>query len=937
MLSSFCAAEWLNVIAAFNIHPTRADDDTTIEMLAPKLTGRSNTLYLRFKVADPDGLHQVQLLTVDPSRNDPFRGLIGYKGVKGNPSTSVEFVTTAVRPEIKEVFFHTIDVDGNIKEQRFPLDITLLLPPTQVVRMPDPKLAAAVRQEIGNSITTHTLLNLTHLDIRNRGIKDLTGLEHAHFLTYLDLAGEYIDGKGYVNRNRISDFTSFAGLTQLRNLYLRDNSITDISVLAGLTHLRYLDLSYNSITDISVLAGLTHLRYLDLNANSVKDVSPLANLEQLRVRDMWIPDNVLRGPSLYLKSNPLSYASTNTHIPAMQAKGVEVVYDISHPRVFIDAQKRPPMYWVDTNSGTLHRLIGDKIENFLPNVRNAGSLAVDVAGGKLYWTEKTSKRSGRIRRANLDGTNVQLVKDLTSVPHSIAIDAANGKLYLTNSWGKVQRLNLDGSKFQSNLITDLESPKNIAVDVAADKIYWTEQTSNRTGKIQRANLNGIDIQLIKDLTSVPLDIVLDVPNGKLYWLNSWGEVHRMNLDGSNVQSNLITDLESPKNIAVDVADGKLYWTERGGISRSNLNGKHIENIVTGLDAPANIALGIMNKVEVDKVVSIPDANLAKAVRKALELGNNARITNQQLLKLSELDAQGSKIKNLTGLQHATQLTRLRLDRNQIRNLNPLSGLTRLKTLTLDENQISNVRPLTKLKQLDWLLIGGNPIKNAGVRLLAELKHLRGLSLYNSQISNITPLAKLTKLESLWLGGNQIRDVSPLAGLTNLRTLHLGDNRIRDVSPLGKLTELTELRLADNPIEDVGPLASLRNLEDVDIEIPPAAPSHAGFAPPEVTQLLRNYPNPFNPETWIPYQLAEPAEVALRIYAANGALVRTLRLGHQSAGYYTSRSRAAYWDGRNDVGEKVASGVYFYTLSTESTRDSITAGDFTATRKMLIRK
>ena len=93
-------------------------------------------------------------------------------------------------------------------------------------------------------------------------------------------------------------------------------------------------------------------------------------------------------------------------------------------------------------------------------------------------------------------------------------------------------------------------------------------------------------------------------------------------------------------------------------------------------------------------------------------------------------------------------------------------------------------------------------------------------------------------------------------------------------------------------------------------------------------LLANFPNPFNPETWIPYQLAKPAEVTITIYAINGQVVRTLALGHQSAGIYQSRSRAAYWDGRNTFGEPVASGLYFYTL---------TAGDFTATRKMLIQK
>ena len=98
--------------------------------------------------------------------------------------------------------------------------------------------------------------------------------------------------------------------------------------------------------------------------------------------------------------------------------------------------------------------------------------------------------------------------------------------------------------------------------------------------------------------------------------------------------------------------------------------------------------------------------------------------------------------------------------------------------------------------------------------------------------------------------------------------------------------------------------------------------------PKETSLLPNYPNPFNPETWIPYQLSESAEVILHIYAVNGTLIRTLELGHQPAGMYQSKNRAAYWDGRNTVGESVASGIYFYTL---------TAGEFTATRKLLLMK
>ena len=102
----------------------------------------------------------------------------------------------------------------------------------------------------------------------------------------------------------------------------------------------------------------------------------------------------------------------------------------------------------------------------------------------------------------------------------------------------------------------------------------------------------------------------------------------------------------------------------------------------------------------------------------------------------------------------------------------------------------------------------------------------------------------------------------------------------------------------------------------------------GAPPPQETVLLANYPNPFNPETWIPYQLATPADVTLTISAVNGELVRTLALGNQAAGVYQGKNRAAYWDGRNTNGEPVASGVYFYTLK---------VGDFSATRKMLVQK
>ena len=94
------------------------------------------------------------------------------------------------------------------------------------------------------------------------------------------------------------------------------------------------------------------------------------------------------------------------------------------------------------------------------------------------------------------------------------------------------------------------------------------------------------------------------------------------------------------------------------------------------------------------------------------------------------------------------------------------------------------------------------------------------------------------------------------------------------------------------------------------------------------RLMQNYPNPFNPETWIPYQLGKATDVVIKIHTASGQLVRTLNPGHKSAGTYINRDKAAYWDGKNEVGELISSEIYFYTIE---------AGDFTAIRKMVIAK
>ncbi len=133
--------------------------------------------------------------------------------------------------------------------------------------------------------------------------------------------------------------------------------------------------------------------------------------------------------------------------------------------------------------------------------------------------------------------------------------------------------------------------------------------------------------------------------------------------------------------------------------------------------------------------------------------------------------------------------------------------------------------------------------------------------------------------------------------------------------------------SSDPLIGVQPLWYTITVEDVKrsrIQLP----ALVAYEIPTETKLLANYPNPFNPETWIPYQLAQDAFVTLTIYDVNGRIIRALDVGHQIAAVYESRSKAIHWDGKNRLGESVTSGIYFYTL---------TAGDYSATRKMVILK
>ena len=457
-------------------------------------------------------------------------------------------------------------------------------------------------------------------------------------------------------------------------------------------------------------------------------------------------------------------------------------------------------------------------------------IALDVEGGKMYWTLWGGSDRSKIQRANLDGSNVEDVVTGLPEPKTIALDTAGEKMYWTNTWGPgIQRANLDGSNVEI-IVEEVANIGGLALDVANGKVYWGD-TGVRGSKIHRANLDGSNVEDVITGLSKPDAIALDVANGRVYWSSSFTfQIQRANLDGSQVEE-LVSGLSEVNGIALDVASGKMYWSSGSQIQRANLDGSHVEDIIftgtwvdsmaLGISQPSGPGLGpVAEEVEVPRV-SIPDANLATAIRE--EIGNS--ITRQTLLNLTRLEAPNRGITDLTGLEHAHNLKYLNLgdvyseaerkwlNSNRISDLSPLAGLTQLTHLHLNDPNdriISDITPLTNLTQLSTLYLAHNII------------------------SDITPLTNLTQLTELSLWNNSISDITPLAGLTQLTHLYLANNSISDITPLAGLTQLTQIWLLGNPLSYASinthiPAMQTRGIE-VEFDEPPVEEPERQFTP-----------------------------------------------------------------------------------------------------------
>ena len=607
---------------------------------------------------------------------------------------------------------------------------------------------------------------------------------------------------------------------------------------------------------------------------------------------------------------------------------------VSGPEVLVVDPDAPPIYWTDWSANSIRRvnLDGSNVQDLIPGLPSPRNIALDVAGGKMYWTDTGTDK---IQRANLDGSNVEdLVTRGLDNPNGIALDVSGGKMYWTDiGTDKIQRANLDGSNVEDLVTRGLDKPNGIALDVVGGKMYWT---GIGTDKIQRANLDGSNVEdLITQGLKVPVGIALDVSGGKMYWTDGVTEkIQRANLDGSTVKDLITHGLDSPWGIALDIPNGKMYWTHmdwnstteewtNGKIQRANLDGSDVEDIVTGLDEIEGIALGIP---ALQQPTPQPDLVLeaVRAVPATVAPGETFRLY-ATLKNQGTAESTATKVRYYRSTNNVISTADTQLGSANRNPLAPNATIRRYLTVTAPTTPGTYYYGVC----VDNVTNESDTANNCSTAV------------------NVTVTAPPVVAEDVNTDG--VVDVQDLVyvaqryGQTGTNSADVNGDDVVNIDDLILVAAVLDADAAAAP--SLNP-AALEGLTVADVKVwlsqarqrdltDPSVQSGILFLEqllasmvPKETLLLANYPNPFNPETWIPYQLSEPAAVMITIYAANGHVIRQLALGHQSAGVYQSRNRAAYWDGRNAVGEPVASGVYFYTL---------TAGDFSATRKMLIRK
>ncbi|MCE2414904.1 leucine-rich repeat domain-containing protein [Candidatus Poribacteria bacterium] len=835
---------------------------------------------------------------------------------------------------------------------------------------------------VSNVVSLTGLLSLEGIDALRTDVSNFAPLAKLPRLQWLEFGdnasiSELPSLKGLktlrrlvIRDTRISDVSGLEGLGSLTELNLERNVISDVSPLAKLTRLKRLELNGNVISDVSPLAGLTNLEHLNLQNNVISDFSPLKRLsDKISIRTQDNPGFFVQGgpkitgPWLWMLFPGAEFDTFRTADLLARASGGDVTERKIATHGAAAGESVGDSVWISQEVSADDNNINRLLE--VLNISKEGNRQYVIYGSITLNSPRA--QNTKMFAGSDDNHKVWLNGGLVDeklgegwahdYERSFPVTLKQGKnvlLVAIHEWG-------GGWAGHFGFAPDAEYTVFAAPEQFSLSTQATQIGINKTFTLQLKTNN------ITDLAGWQADITFDpnvlkansVSEGNFLKQKS-GRTHFRKGTIDN-QKGKIAGISSAR-ISQGGVDGAgtllsiTFTAKAAGETRVALRefqagsslGKTIlsrspDTIIT-VGAPSTASTSTSDasdtgfslstdgtpvpfgdtftlRLSAEKIVDLAgwqtDITFDPDVLEAVEVNEGdflktggegtfflrGTIDNQkgEITQISSARLSGGingtgTLLSVTFTAKAVAETRIRLS-----NLHAGDSSTAAIPLNVPELVITVDRrafPAWDVNQDGQVNV---------LDLIAVAQHLGTAASLNSQAD---------------VNGDRTINVLDLIAVAQ----HLGESSAPAapsniaIGSLGLDPATIQAWIAQAQIEDDGSIAfrqAIANLEQL-----------LALFIPEETALLHNYPNPFNPETWIPYHLAEPAEVTIRIYAASGVLVRTLALGYQPAGIYQYRSRAAYWDGKNAVGESVASGVYFFTL---------TAGDFTATRKMLIRK
>ena len=798
--------------------------------------------------------------------------------------------------------------------------------PDAVVQIPDLNLHAAIAEALGKNpnapITVEEMERLEELHANGRAIQDLIGLQFATNLTELNLRD-----------NQISDLSPIAGLVNLGRLDLRINPVSDLSPVKGLKNLYHLIFGITSVSDLSPvagliklvelhsygapysdlspIAGLIKLEYLSFSSESISDLSPVAGLINLEAILTWgspIPD--------------LSPVAGLTKLTYLEVSGAEI------------SDLTPIAGLTGLRELRLHV---NHISDLSPLAGLAELNRLELGGNNISDISPLASLTN-LKWLRIDNNQISDLSSLDGLRDNIKLLWHNnpgfpkGGPKIEGPW--LWTVLPDTGLGDTDLLSEASEGTVTEVEIAAhgaikgqpvgDSV-WTSYNLPPTGRNNIADMlkGSIRDGVIYGTVSLhspreqETTMYVGSDDGIKVWLNGalvHQEFHWRGRPEDYTDFFPVT-LKQGRNVllvAVITHSNGFFGFEPGTEYTAANSGVGYTFFKTPIHREDTVTLDIRAENVFDLAGWQFDIAFDPAILEAVDVSEGGFLKTDggtTFFQSGSIDNASGKITGLNAARLSgggVSGTGLLL---QVRFKAKAAGETEL---ALDKFQFGSTTgdnipagPHEIRINVEEGLPTGDVNRDGIVSIL-------DLILVAQQLGRRVPAGSPVDINGD--GVVSILDLIRVAqGIAGSPAAPAAGAKSVDAA-------MIEAWIAQARLEDDGSVAFKQGIENLQ--------NLLASLIPEETALLRNYPNPFNPETWIPYQLAESAEVTLTIYDMNGQLVQRLEVGHQAAGMYQSRSRAVYWDGRNQLGESVASGLYFYTLTT---------GDFTATRRMLILK